>query len=99
MKKREKMLLAGLIGILVLWQGGVMLNKFVFAPVAERQDEIAAREKRVSTKKRELRLSEDAARKLKDWKKRSLPPDPVVATSLYQNWLIDMAGKAKLTNP
>src|SRR5262245_13128888 len=99
MKKREKMLLAGLIGILVLWQGSAMVNKFIFAPVAERQEDIAAREKRVFGKKRELNLSDDAARKLKDWKKRSLPPDPVVATSLYQNWLIDLTAKAKLTNP
>jgi hypothetical protein len=99
MKKREKMLLAGLVGILVLWQGGVMVNKFIFAPVAERHEDIAAREKRVFGKKRELSLSDDAARKLKDWKKRSLPPDPVVATSLYQNWLIDLTAKAKLTNP
>src|SRR5262245_2299828 len=99
MKKREKMLLAGLIGILVLWQGSAMVNEFIFAPVAERQDQIAAREKRVFGKKRELNLSDDAARKLKDWKKRSLPPDPVVATSLYQNWLIDLTAKARLTNP
>jgi hypothetical protein len=93
------MLLAGLVGILVLWQGSVMVNKFIFAPVAERQENIAAREKRVFGKKRELNLSDDAARKLKDWKKRSLPPDPLVATSLYQNWLIDLTAKAKLTNP
>jgi hypothetical protein len=99
MKKREKMLAAGLVGILVLWQGSVMLNKFIFAPVAEREEDIAAREKRVSGKKRELRLSDDAADKLRNWKKRSLPPDPVVATSLYQNWLIDQTAKAKLTNP
>jgi len=99
MKKREKMLAAGLVGILVLWQGSVMLNKFVFAPVSERQEDIAARDKRVFNKKRELNISDDAARKLKDWKKRSLPPDPVVATSLYQNWLIEQTAKASLTNP
>ena len=32
-----------------------------------------------------------AAAKLKDWNLRSLPPDSVVAMSLYQNWLVELS--------
>jgi hypothetical protein len=37
------------------------------------------------------------ARKFADFKQRSLPPDPVDATSLYQNWLIELATRTKLS--
>src|SRR5262245_4767994 len=98
MKPREKLLAGALVGVLVLWQGGMLLDAFVFAPVRERALEISNREKSVFDKQRELRLSEEAARNMKDWLQRSLPPDPVVATSLYQNWLIELAGKTRLGN-
>ena len=96
MKPREKLLAGGLVGVLLLWQGGLILDTFVFGPVQNRESDIAARDKSVFAKQRELRLSEAAARNLKDWNQRSLPPDPVVATSLYQNWLIELAAKTKL---
>ncbi|MGE5191069.1 MAG: hypothetical protein ACM3U2_01115 [Deltaproteobacteria bacterium] len=98
MKQREKILLAALVGILVLWQGGAALNAFVFAPVEERETDIAARTKRVADKKLQLAESRNAADKLKVWNKRSLPGNPVVATSRYQVWLIELATKTKLAN-
>ncbi len=98
MKQREKILLAALVGILVLWQGGAILNAFVFGPVEERETDIAARNKRVAEKKLQLEESRIAAGKLKVWNKRSLPPDPVVATNLYQSWLIELATRSKLSS-
>src|SRR5262245_52849950 len=97
MKRREKLLLGALVGVLVLWQGGVLLDTFVFDPVDSRANEITARDKSVFAKKRDVRLSLEAARHMKEWKQRSLPPDPVVATSLYQNWLIELADRTKLS--
>ncbi len=98
MKRREKILLAALVGTLVLWQGGAVLNAFVFAPVEERETDIAARTKRVSEKKVQLAESRNAAGKLKVWNKRSLPENAVVATADYQVWLIELATKSKLAN-
>ncbi len=93
MKPREKMLALGLAGVLALWQGSVLFQAFVIAPVEERQADQEARLDRISQKSKKLKASRAAAAKLKDWKLRSLPPDPVVATSLYQNWLVELARK------
>lgn len=97
MKPREKKLAAGLIAILVLWQGWSFLDSLVFQPVRDREDEILARTERVDDKTKKLKASRAAARQLDDWKVRSLPPDPRIATSMYQNWLIELAKKT-LTN-
>jgi hypothetical protein len=93
MKPREKLLALGLAAVLALWQGGVLFRAFVIAPIEDRETDRDAREERIKVKKKELRASLAAAAKLKDWKLRSLPPDPVVATSLYQNWLVEIAKK------
>jgi len=98
MKQREKMLLAGLVGVLVLWQGGSLFVSYVIDPVTERETAIAAKEQELATKQKKLKQSLIAATRLKEWKQRSLPPDPVDATSLYQNWLIDLATRMKLTD-
>ncbi len=98
MKQREKRLLGVLAGILALWQGGALLGKFILDPVAERQSDLEAREERLAKKQKQWTQSKIAARKLADWNRRSLPPDPVVASSLYQNWLIDLASRMKLSN-
>jgi hypothetical protein len=82
----RKRLLGALLVVLVLWQGGVLLKKILFEPVAERQQA------------RQLKESRNAARRLAEWNRRSLPPEPVVASSLYQNWLIDLATRTNLTN-
>lgn len=98
MKQREKVLLAALLAVLGLWQGSALLNAFVFSPVEEKRDDIAEREKRIATKSRQLDRAIESAARLKAWNKRSLPPDPVAATSLYQNWLVDLAVRMKLAN-
>jgi hypothetical protein len=97
MNQREKLLAGGLLTVLGLWQGSVQYGNFVSAPVVEREADITARKNRISKKEIEVAKSQTAARKYKDWKLRSLPPDPVNAISLYQNWLVDLGTKAKLS--
>src|SRR4029077_6383449 len=96
MKQREKILLAGLVAALALWQGTTLVRSFVFEPVEERESHIVERQERVREIELSQKRSEAAARKLQEWKQRSLPPDPVAAASLYQNWLIELAEKTKL---
>lgn len=98
MKQREKMLLGGLVASLALWQGSALLNTFVFGPVEQRESDITARNERISSKEKQVKRAQLAARKLKEWNQRSLPPDPVAAASLYQTWLIELAGKTGLEN-
>jgi hypothetical protein len=94
----RKWLLGALLVVLVFWAGGGLIKKALLEPVAERQGEIETLNERIAAKTRQLKESRNAARRLADWSRRSLPPDPVVASSLYQNWLIDLASRMKLTN-
>ena len=96
MKRREKMLLGGLVAVLALWQGMTLLSSFVFEPVEERHADIIKRSERLTDKTKQVKRSEMAARKLTEWKQRSLPPNPEAAAALYQNWLIGLAEKSKL---
>ncbi len=84
--------------VLALWQGGVLIKKTLFEPIAERQREIETLEERIVAKTRQLKESRNAARQLAEWDRRSLPPQPVAAASLYQNWLIELATRTKLTD-
>ncbi len=97
MNQREKLLAGGLLAVVGLWQGSVQFQNFVVAPVTERQTEIEARQTRIADKKIEVAKGQAAARKYKAWKQRSLPPDPINAISLYQNWLVELANKSKLS--
>jgi hypothetical protein len=98
MNQREKMLAGGLLAALGLWQAGVQYQNFVVAPVVERQADIDSRQERISKKKIEVAKGQAAMRKYKDWKQRSLPPDNLNATSLYQNWLIELANQSNLSD-
>jgi|SRR5579872_3129705 len=98
MNRREKLLLVGLVSILVVWQGGSLVNRFVFEPADASEDAIIALQKRISSKKQQLKKSKAAEKRLEIWNQRSLPPDPLVAAPLYQNWLVELATRTKLAN-
>jgi hypothetical protein len=98
MKRSEKMLASGLVATLVLWQGSSLFTRLVIEPVDANETEIARLTQENTQKEKDFKRSQAAARKYTEWKKRSLPPDPVDATSLYQNWLIDLATRSKLTD-
>lgn len=98
MKRSEKLLATGLVATLALWQGSSLFSKFVIEPVDVNEAAIAALKEGNSKKEVQIRRSLAEARKFADWKKRSLPPDPVDATSLYQNWLIELATRTKLSD-
>jgi len=98
MKRSEKMLASGLVATLVLWQGSSLFSRLVIDPVDANETEIARLTQENTQKEKNFKRSQAAARKYAEWKKRSLPPDPVNATSLYQNWLIELATRTKLTD-
>jgi len=99
MKRREKILAGGLLIVVALWQAGGMVQSFIFQPVEDRENRINDLQEQVRLKEKQLRQSQAAARHMKELKLRSLPPEPVVAQSLYQNWLVSLATEAKLSEP
>lgn len=98
MKRSEKMLAAGLAATLALWQGSNLFTSFVIDPVEANDAKITSLKDQISNKESQFKRSVAAAKKFAEYKKRSLPPDPVDATSLYQNWLIDLAARTKLSD-
>lgn len=98
MKRSEKILATGLVATLALWQGSSLFTRLVIDPVDANETEIARLTQENTQKEKEFKRAQAAARKYAEWKKRSLPPDAVDATSLYQNWLIDLATRTKLTD-
>ncbi|MBS0260602.1 MAG: hypothetical protein JSS02_01495 [Planctomycetes bacterium] len=98
MNQREKLMAGGLLAVLGLWQGSVQYQSFVMGPVEDRQRQITERLGRLDKKEIEVAKGVEATRKYKLWKQRSLPPDPVNAANLYQNWLVELANKTKLTD-
>lgn len=96
-QSREKILLFALLGVVALWQGNSLYQALVIAPREERENSLTALDKKIQTRLVEQRTLEKAIADLKTWESRSLPPVPVQAQSTYQHWLIELAGKSKLT--
>lgn len=101
MQRREQYLLIGLVAAVVLWQGARMLNSAFLEPLREKQAALEKLESSIELGKKDLVLLARQSKNLGDWKKRSLPPDPVKSTKqrpsalnaqrLYGDWLHDLA--------
>lgn len=89
-KRREKILLLAFLAAITLWQGLPWAEAIFFTPLDDRLARIRQLEDAVAKKKIKQRELQQAAVKLKSWGERSLPPDPVTAATLYQNWLIEL---------
>jgi hypothetical protein len=99
LQKREKMLL-GAVGGLIAAAGLVL---FVVTGDST-SDETLLKDKETKTaelvkKQKEKKQADDDRRRLVDWQKRSLPPDPSIARSLYQSWLRELCGSSGLREP
>ncbi|MCA9449739.1 MAG: hypothetical protein KC931_21640, partial [Candidatus Omnitrophica bacterium] len=60
--------------------------------------EITALQDSIADKKIRERKIDNLIEQLDEWKTQSLPPDPVVASAVYQMWIIDLATKSQLTD-
>lgn len=94
--KRQKILVGALAGILFLWQGSGVLWSIFFGPFDQRNTQIVALDEQLKKKKdAKFQLDLTAAR-TRIWERRSLPPDPHVASPLYHHWVLDLASKHHL---
>lgn len=98
MQQREKILLFGLIGALVVWAGIYVFREKLSGPVSERQAQITALGEQLQRREDEQLRVLAAARRLGRWKEQSLPPDPLEAQRLYQEWLTRLAHAAGITD-
>ncbi len=91
MRRSEKILLAILVFGLLAWQGGRLVDRLMFEPIRRSRAELDRLDERVAEQMRRAAELSRAAAALKLWQQRSLPPDPLTAQRLYQQWLTDLA--------
>lgn len=99
MKKREK-LLAGVVGVILLgYVGNGLFQRALQGPLDARRERVERLKKEIARKEQQLRLAQQAGKKLTAWQRRSLPRDSDVARSLYQEWLLEVVGHAGFKLP
>lgn len=101
MQRRQQYLVIGLVAAIVLWQGGRMLDSSFLEPIRQRQADLEELEETVDLREQDLIVLARQKKSLEQWRRRSLPPDPVTsakqrptalnAQRLYQDWLHDLA--------
>ncbi len=94
--KRQKLLVGVFVGVLALWQGSGVLWGIFFGPFDRRNIDIASLDVKLK-EQRDAKFKLDLAeRRTRGWERRSLPPNPVVASTLYHHWILDLASSHEL---
>lgn len=92
MQKREKILLAALLGVVALF--GVVLpaiESVLLAPFSAKRTSLTELGETVRRKEKDEARYLAARRELLDWTAESLPPEPLSAQRVYAEWLVDVA--------
>jgi hypothetical protein len=95
-KTREKILAIGLAGVFLAWQGGPFLYGLVMGPIDELSSRISTLNQKLDEEQAKKRSVDKAIRNFRDYKNRSLPPNPTLASTEYQGWLYEQAIAAGL---
>ena len=91
MQRRETILLLILVVAVGLWQGIPLFRGLFFDPLTEREFRIDSLQSQIDDLELQERRIENSKHKLSGWIAGSLPPDPLDAQRLYQEWLTDLA--------
>ena len=90
---RER-ILGGVVGALGVAAAGWLLFGAFSGPLDTRRDELASLTDKLGKKQEEVLAAKKAQDRLAQWNRQALPSDAARAGSLYQNWLLELAGKA-----
>lgn len=91
MQQREKILFIVFLVSIAIWQGSRWIDASFLQPLREKQQELYLAQERVQSREKQEEELLQASRSLADWRARSLPPEPLDAQRLYQQWLTDLA--------
>ncbi len=96
LQRREKILAGlalGLVGLAGMWF-------LFFAGDSRSFDQLIAERTKLASdienKQKLLQAASQDAKRLAQWQRRALPSDPVLARSLYQNWIRSLAARSNL---
>lgn len=98
MNARERILIIALVAALVGWKGWGVVDASLFEPLRRSQARVRELSDTIDRKKLEQRRVENFTIDLKNWQTLSLPPEPVLAASVYQKWIIELAAKCQLSD-
>lgn len=98
MNQRERTLAMG-VGALAVVVGMFFTYSWISSGLAVRRGQIANLRQKLATQKKLVAETEAAKRMISDWERRSLPPQPTLASSLYGEWLLERVMDAKLATP
>lgn len=94
MNPRER-LVAAAIGVvlagIVVWFAG----SWYFGELEKRENSLQKLTTDVRKRKADQRAAQQASKRLADYERRSLPPDPHLAKSLYEKWLLQVASEVQ----
>lgn len=99
MQRRQQILIAGLLLVVVAWSSSGLIDSILFEPFQTRSENLAKLKKSVKDKGDEQLALLRAQRTLKEFKAISLPPDAgkakqptaLTAQRIYTEWLTDVA--------
>ncbi|MEZ6072291.1 MAG: hypothetical protein R3C10_19035 [Pirellulales bacterium] len=91
MNRREKILALSATCVVLAWLGLPVLHAWFVAPIEEKQSELDAVNQQLAATTKRLVDVKRAAVDMKEWRRRSLPPNPLDAQRQYQAWLTDLA--------
>ena len=97
MNQRER-LLAIAVGAMLLLVGAFMAQSYVSGQFVARRGKVAELEGKLKKSKLQILKGQRATKKIGEYEARSLPPEPELARSLYQDWLLSEVGKAGLVD-
>jgi hypothetical protein len=96
MSRRERVLAAAVLVLLVLWGGYYILGR-QRAAVSSRQSELYDAQRQLRDARLAIARGQAAVRRLESWQERSLPENREAALTLYRGWLLDALNQAGLT--
>jgi len=96
MTNREKILAAGVLGLLILLGVRTLLGRHAVL-VDQRQAQLLAAKMQLLDAETALARGHQAVKMLEAWQDQSLPADRDVATSLYRSWLLERCKSAGLS--
>ncbi len=91
MQQREKILAIALASVVAIWFGFPIIESWIIEPIKQlslEEESLTEKSNEKFDEQIELRKKQ---KQLTQWQKISLPPDPLDAQRLYQEWLTDLA--------
>jgi hypothetical protein len=88
-----------IVGCLAVIIGGFFIQRWVSGKFTTRYAEMERLTGDLKKLKRQVQLSQAARRKIADYAEQSLPADPEIARTRYQNWLVSEMELAELLVP